>query len=243
MRSNTNPPKYRIRTNKCRDRFCEACAGEKRRLISANLTRQLPNQRLRLITFTLKSSATALGNQLDRLYESFRKLRRRKPFRNKITGGVAFFEVTINPTTHLWHPHLHVICSGTYLQQRELQRHWHDITTDSYIVDVRLILNPAHAGGYVAKYASKSLPSGVWQNSKHLDEAIFELSHRRTFQTFGTWKNLHLSKHPEDDTQWETIGPLAYFLIQAEHHDPIAIDILSQIRKAPPLEIESEAPP
>jgi hypothetical protein len=242
LRSTTNPEHYRIRTNKCRDRFCDACAGEKRRLISMNLVRQLPNQQLRFLTFTLKSSARPLSEQIDRIYKSFRTLRNRKKFRKKLFGGISFLELTVNLRTGLWHPHLHVIASGQYIPKTELDSAWFSITGDSYITDIRIIHNTAQVAGYLTKYASKLIPGEVWRSPKHLAEAITDLDQRRTFNTFGTWKSLELSKKPDDGEKYVEIASLAEILRSAFHYDPIAMDILAHLRKTPP-QIDDDPPP
>jgi len=231
MKSKTRPGRYRIRTNKCRDRFCDACAGEKRRLIAANLARQLPKQTLRFLTFTLKSSAKPLNQQIDRLYHAFRTLRTRKHFKTKLYGGITFLELTINLRTGLWHPHLHVLASGQYIPKNDLQSAWFSITKDSFVTDIRIVTSPQQAAGYLTKYASKTIPAEVWHSPKHLAEVIEATSNRRTFNTFGTWKNLELSKTPDDKDDWIDIAPLHEILRSASIGDPIANDILLHLRR------------
>jgi hypothetical protein len=231
VRSDQPPHRYRVRTNKCRDRFCEACAGEKRRLVAFNVARQLPKCHLRLLTLTIKSTATPLTDQIDRIYNAFRTFRNRRPIQKRITGGLYFLEITVNPASRLWHPHLHVICMGSYLPVDLVRRHWFDVTHDSYICDVRYIKTPGHAAGYVTKYAGKTIPITVWRDPKLLQEAIRAMENRRTFQTFGKMKHLDLSRIPDEDTTWTPIASLATILTQAKAGDPIATDILNQIRR------------
>lgn len=244
--STTTPPKYRVRTNRCRDRFCEACARERRNLVAMNLARQLPKAPLRLLTLTLKSSSQPLAKQIKRLRESFRKLRNHRSLKNRISGGIYFLEITINPKTNLFHPHLHVIYSGDYLPVDLVRATWYYITGDSYICDVRYIKSPGIAAGYVTKYAAKSISADIWTNHNALLETIKALEGTRTFQTFGTWKTLDLSKVPEDGLTWIQIAPLAETILAAKSGDTIARDILNGLKREdlhPIEEIPTHPPP
>lgn len=230
LKSLDNPPLYRIRTNRCHDRFCEACNVEKRRLVAWNLARNLPSQHLRLLTLTLKHTAQPLSDQINRLYTCFRKFRNRKPIARLLTGGIYFLELTTSDKTGLWHPHLHVICTGRYLPKDLLAKHWLSSTGDSYVLDIRYIRSPGHAAGYIVKYAGKALSPKVWKHPERFAEAIQALSHRRTFHTFGTFKNLALSKPPDDDHTWVVIGTLDTFIKSGIEGSPIARDIMNHLR-------------
>lgn len=196
-----------------------------------NVARQLPKCHLRLLTLTIRSTATPLTNQIDRIYDAFRTFRNRKPIRKRITGGLYFLEITVNPDTRLWHPHLHILCMGSYLPVDLVRRHWFDVTTDSYICDVRYIKTPGYAAGYVTKYAGKTIPISVWRDPCLLQEAITAMENRRTFQTFGKMKHLDLSRVPDEDTTWTPIASLATIITQANAGGAIARDILNQLRQ------------
>lgn len=222
-------PRYRIRANKCRDRICEACNRDKRTTISQNLARQLPNQYLRLLTLTLKSTDEPLEKQIQRLISSFRRLRHSAPMRKRIHGGIYFLELTINSATALWHPHLHCICTGLFLPVHTVRSQWLKITKDSFICDVRFIKNPAVAAGYITKYASKTINTAVWNSPDHLQEALIALQSVRSFQTFGNMKQLNLSKPPPDDAEWIPLKPLGEIIFEANRGDPTAVKILNEI--------------
>jgi len=123
-------------------------------------------------------------------------------------GGIYFVELTINETSTLWHPHLHVLFAGDFMPHRTACDEWLSCTGDSYIIHLAGIRDSDHAAGYVAKYASKAVPSCVWQSPIHFHEAILAFAGRRLFSTFGTFKNLDLSKCPADDIGWDCVAPL-----------------------------------
>lgn len=235
LQSDEEPPRYRIQTNRCHDRWCEACQVERRRLICFNLRTQLPEDRIRLLTLTLKSTAQPLRRQIDRIYDAFTKFRLRKPILACIKGGLAFLEITRNNDTRLWHPHLHVLIVGTYLPVDLARRVWHEVTGDSYIVDVRDVGDRERAASYVAKYASKAVPKTVWSDPQSLDELIGAMRSRRTFNAFGAWKHLSLSRPIDpDDIVWTEIGPLWWFIQRSNDAHDDARRILKAVRRTNP---------
>jgi len=205
---------------------------EHRRIVARNLQARLTEKLglrgprdatkvLRFVTLTLKTSPAPLGEQLDRLYKCFKQLRDLALWRKNVTGGILFLELTIGRDGG-WHPHLHILASGSYLPQDALSAAWLKITGDSYIVDVRLVRNPAIAASYVAKYASKVVPASLTHDEPHLVEAILALRGRRTFSPFGSWTGWQLSKPPPDDCSWDIVAPLNQLLAAANGGDPEA---------------------
>jgi hypothetical protein len=229
LRSPTDPPTYAVATNRCRHRWCPACQADRRRALVRRLRDTLPRKPLRFVTLTMASMACPLADQLNRLTHCFRKLRQAPCWKRSVTGGIFFVEITRNLDTGLWHPHLHTLVSGTYLPQQQLKSAWLKITGDSYIVDVRFVANPNAAASYVAKYASKSCNASVWAEPAALSEAMDALANRRTFQTFGSWRDLDLSRPPEPLEGWEAIAPLWKILEEARRGVPSALHILNHI--------------
>jgi hypothetical protein len=202
------PEKWKIGTSKCRNRWCEACAREKRHLICRNLRTYAASKALRLLTLTLAGSDNSLDVQIERLYAGWKDLRASNELNGLIRGGVAFLEITRGKLGDHWHPHLHIIYEGKYLPQKVVSKLWKKITGDSWIVDLRFIGNAESAASYVAKYASKSIPKIVWDSPEQFAEVIHTFNGRRTFNTFGTWRKFPLTKPPKPDEGWERICPL-----------------------------------
>lgn len=220
-------PVYRIASNRCHDRFCVPCSTEKTRTIAANLKEHLPDMALRFITLTTRGTDQPLAVRLNKLYADFRRLRALLHSRKKISGGVAFLEISRNPITKQWHPHLHIIAAGTFIPQAWLRDRWLEITGDSYIVDVRLIRDRSEAAQYITKYAAKTLSAKVWNDHNALCEAITALSGRRAFNVFGDWTGFSLSKPPSDDVEWIYHETLATLIQNYRSGDPEAGRILS----------------
>lgn len=180
-----------ITCNHCRDRLCQPCQTARRaHLVEAILFAVAGAlTRVRFMTFTLKHNRTPLTAQLDRLYLAFRTLRRTKLWRESQTGGAFFLEVKVGDDG-LYHPHLHVLAEGTFVEQRDLCATWHAITGDSFIVDVREVTDPQKRASYVTKYATKPADSTVIRDAAKLDEFLIAIKGRRLYQPFGKWRAL-----------------------------------------------------
>lgn len=230
LQASTDHNRFRLATNRCRDRFCVPCANEHRQVVCRNLRAALAGRTLRLMTLTLKSSDAPLTEQLSRLYKSWSRLRALLKHQHGLVGGIAFTELTLNDRTRLWHPHLHVIFEGQWVPKQWVKSEWLRITGDSFIVDLRPLKDADHAAGYVAKYASKAISANVVLDRDRFPEAIAALQAHRLFATFGTWTGLHLSRHPEDDVGWEPLRPLYLVILDARSGDVTARAILSALR-------------
>lgn len=230
-RDTQDPLHVKIRASCCHNRWCVPCSTQKRLTLTNNLRVKLPQVPLRLITLTLRATHAPLADQLNRLTECFRRLRHHPLIKPRLTGGLSFLEITLNPKSQLWHPHLHLLAQGRYIPQGLLSQIWHQLTGDSHIVDIRTVHNPDQAAVYVAKYAAKSCDTSVWSSPPHLVEAMLALRGKRTFNTFGTWTALGLSKLPDDDTDWECVEPLYRVILRAQSGDPIATALLSLLNR------------
>ena len=66
-------------------------------------------------------------------------------------GGIAVLEFGKNLSIHT-----HILVYGPYYLQSYLSKRWHQITGDSFIVDIRAITDCVKASYYLTKYLSKS---------------------------------------------------------------------------------------
>jgi len=230
MRADGHDNIYALRSSTCRCRWCEPCSQEKRRIIQSNVVSKLKGRHLRFLTLTLKGRPDSLSDQLDRIVACFRKLRQAKEVRPYMTGGVFFFEVTYNEKARLWHPHLHILFEGNYIDYRVLKRLWLLITNDSYVLDIRPVGNSATAAGYIAKYAGKPVDSHIIACESALNECIRSFVGRRTFNVFGSWRGLDLSKNPESTYEWLPVAPLSEIMDRAAQGEPWARSVLSSLR-------------
>lgn len=187
QRSEIDPTRFRLSCNHCHDRLCTPCANGRSWRLQQALMQQFPVDGALFITLTLCGKKEPLKELVDRLYKSFRYLRSHPTWSDKIDGGAAFLEIKWSDKAQRWHPHLHIVANGRFIDQGELSNAWRSITKDSYIVDIRRIRDKEHAARYVTKYASKPLNTSFSNTPKLLDEAVISLKGRRLCTCFGTW--------------------------------------------------------
>lgn len=228
LKSVEDPPRWRVAGSSCHDRMCTPCATERSRTIAQNVIDKIGDQRVRFITFTLRHSTDALADLLAKLYDAFAKMRHTRLWKAHVSGGVAFLEVKYSDRVEGWHPHIHVLATGKWVAKAALQSTWHQITGDSYVVDIRLPGGKKNVAHYVTKYASKPLNTSFIHVPRLLDEAILALRGRRLCTTFGGWRGVLLVHKPDEDC-WENVGPLAAWLQRAVDGDDEALFVLHQI--------------
>ncbi len=193
--------------NHCHDRLCLVCQLSRRaRLVEAILVAMVDAKKpVRFVTLTLKHNHTPLADQLDRLYRSFKVLRRRPLWKNAVTGGAMFLEVKVG-ADNLWHPHLHILCETDWLDQVALCKDWYAVTGDSFRCDVRPVPDAKRRAEYVTKYATKPCDFSVLHFPERLDEFVVAIKGRRLYQPFGSWTAL-LPKD-SDETPKVKLKPL-----------------------------------
>ena len=226
---NATEKKYRIRANYCHNRHCEPCARAKANLMAANLRERLlekPNGRYRFITLTLLHSDTPLKDQITRLYTSFKKLRTLPIWKESQRGGCTVLEVKYNADTGYWHPHLHIIAEGDFLNQSTLSNAWLHVTGDSHVVDIRALNNERDAAHYVAKYVSKGTSNEVWYQDHLAKEWIAAMKGVRTAATFGSWRGFKLLKVTKSDAGWSKVGKLNEIMRKARNGDSDAMHLM-----------------
>jgi len=241
LESETNPGQYRVASDKCHDRFCGPCGAERSRIIAMNTIARLKGKPARFLTLTLKARREPLRDTVNRLYRSFGRLRARAIWKRAVNGGVAFLEIKRSADCNHWHVHLHALLQGRYIDKRKLTQAWHQITEDSYIVDIRMIYDEASATRYVAKYASKPMDPTTTRDHAALLEAIEALKGRRLCLTFGSWRNVVLTEFP-DAEKWKAIAPLSELIQQADAGDGSARRILDTLKRVNQCS-QSRSPP
>lgn len=241
VRSVLEPLVYRIHADLCHDRFCKPCASARSAIIAANLAEKMAERRHRLITLTIRSGQEPLAQLLNLLYDSFRLLRKTDLWRTRIRGGACFLEIKYNRDLDRWHPHLHIIAEGQYIEQGHLTQAWQRITKYSCIVDVRLIKTQDQAVRYVTKYASKPLSSSYLGDHDRLCEAVTALTGRRLCMTFGVWRGWKLLKSPTNGP-WTRIGDLSCIVSQASWGNAYHIQLLANVGLKVKLRPRDHAP-
>lgn len=206
----TDEHELRIQAQFCRDRWCETC--QKRAVSQARdaLMKAFVPGDTRHIMLTLKHNAAPLKAQIKRIRRAFQELRRSDLWKRNVTGSATFVENKLNALNE-WHPHLHIIQVGRWIDQRELSKLWYEITGDSSYVYIKAIRDGESQIGYITKYVSKACDQSVYRDPRKLCEAIKAMHCIRLMSTSGSWKGIKLRTHdPDPDPgRWKCIGSLA----------------------------------
>lgn len=195
--------------------FCAARRGAK--MLHQNLPKiesviaENPARKLALVTLTVKNGHD-LRERYQHLRRSLRKLNQRRTNAlkgqqwtewAKVAGAVRAVEITNKGQG--WHPHAHlVVLLDDWIDRDALQEEWHEITGDSYLVDIRRIKpKQTEAGGlsiidglaecfkYAVKFSDMELDL-TWQ-------AYQVLKGKRLIDAFGVFRGIQLPESLTDD--------------------------------------------
>lgn len=239
--------RHRVTCWHCRDRMCEPCQQKRKLEITKIVKKNVGPRQARFVTLTLKHQDAPLKEQIRRLRQAFNRLKRTKVWSTAIRGGLAILELKRETpgekenefgiryqTDGLWHPHLHCIVTGTWIDRDELCAQWLSITKDSHQVDVRLVRDSEKAGHYIAKYVTKATNNAVYENPEWLDEFITATKGARVYNTFGNWESV---RQDEDTTptakDWKHVATIHDLHAAAERGERWAIDVYLSIHKQP----------
>lgn len=150
---------YRLkRANLCRDRLCPTCNWRLAVRRTAEMHETIryiaaanPSAVGLLLTLTVRNCpADRLRWTIQHISQSFTRLRKHRLFARKIAGYARSIEITYNPVTDTYHPHIHalLIVPQEYLNapitQTEYARMWQKAAALDYlpIVDIRRTYAP-----------------------------------------------------------------------------------------------------
>ena len=179
-----------------------------------------------MITLTLRSSLAPLPTQLDLLRQSFRRLRQTLLWRQTQRGGFAIIEVTWNPKLGCWHPHLHVLSEGSFINQRELSKGWKGSSRGSFIVDVRAVKSGTGTAEYLSSYLSKSDFLEAIADDERWVEYFQAVTDGRQCLTFGTARKTKPPPPPKQPLDGKSIGRLGWLMTLAARGDGFAKSVL-----------------
>lgn len=197
----------RVVSNHCRLRWCPLCARSRQGYITIQVKEWFQACiEPKLLTLTIRHTDSPLLEQIDRIYSSFRALRRSKFWRKNCRGGVWFFQITYNPKKREWHPHIHCVIDSKYLPYLKLRQLWHYYTSGSDILDIRSVYKIDDAASYVARYASR--PHELRTLNIDCQKTLLRsLYGKRMCGTFGTARSIQLSPFRNPDRQnWQNVG-------------------------------------
>lgn len=242
LESVDRPGTFRIAGSACHDRFCVPCAQERAYVIAGNVLDAIRNVEVRFLTLTIKTDGETLAESLDKLYRSFAAIRRRRWFRKRVWGGVAMLELKRCAKTNRWHPHLHCLVTGTWVDKFKLSRLWHEVTGDSFIVDIQRPKNDEDVSRYVTKYVTKVFSNAFLARPELIDEAILAMKGRKLALTWGKWRGLLLTESP-DDGAWEHVASLETIIDRAAGGDTDSLRILESLTRQDLGPLLARAPP
>jgi plasmid rolling circle replication initiator protein Rep len=176
------------KANFCKVRLCPMCTWRRSLKVFGQVSRVIDelekNKEYEYIfsTLTVKNcEAEDLIFTIDLMMDSFKKLVKRKEFKNVVKGFFRSLEVTYNKNTDTYHPHFHLILvvnktyfkNKSYIKQAEWTKIWQSCLRADYvpIVDLRKIKKLNHKTvAEVTKYTVKSTDFLIKNKDGILDE-------------------------------------------------------------------------
>jgi len=208
----------KVLSDSCRDRWCPMCSGQKFSYAKQSTLDYLQTLKSpKFLTLTLRNNENDLKSQVEFLQERFRSLRQRAYWKKNVRGGMWYLEIKRGSGSGMWHPHLHILLDGNYMEQAKLSKLWELVTFGSPILYIVNVNDQERAAGYVAKYSAK--PAKL--EGMPLDdrvEVITAMFRKRMCGTFGNAKTFTLTppKVPLDGN-WILIG----------YHDQVIKDAIT----------------
>ena len=163
--------------NFCCDRLCPNCNWRRSLRMFAKLSKIISSKQYidtgyknLFLTLTVKNCAVdELHESISNIFYSFKKFVQHKAISSAVEGYFRALEITYNPKTQTFHPHLHVILAVPssyfktyYLSQEKLTYLWQQSLAADYkpIIDIRKFKDSkgiAEASKYVIKADDKFL--------------------------------------------------------------------------------------
>lgn len=235
---NKESGEVKVFSSACHLRWCPMCAEAKQAYVTKSTSEWLKDVGYpKLLTLTILHTDLPLEEQINNLYDYFKRLRKRKAFSSKVTGGFWFFQIKISKTDGLWHPHLHCLVSGLLIAHSTIKRLWKEISYTSEIVDIRSITDKDNAARHVARYAAR--PSELINLSvDHRLELVEAMHGRRLVGTWGDARGVSLKPPKCDDkSEWESVGSWS-IIRELLNTDESARKIFNAWKNATPLEAD-----
>lgn len=197
----------RVAANSCRLRWCPICSRARSNYIRHQVAEWFDTADYpKFLTVTIKHSQNSLTDQINKIYDAFRKLRKDPFVKKYCTGGVWFFQICWNPKRHEWHPHIHAIITGQYMDYRTLRGIWLKLTGNSDILDIKVVKDPKTVGSYVARYAARPCQLSNLPTRQGI-EAMISMWGRRLAGSWGTGRGITFRPRKIPDPEnWEYLG-------------------------------------
>jgi hypothetical protein len=216
----------KVMSNGCRDRWCPMCAGQKSKFARESVQSWVETlEEPRFLTLTLEHCEDDLLPQVEFLQDAFRRLRYRAFWKRNVFGGVWFLQVHRSKNDGCWHPHLHILLEGKYMEKHELSDLWKLVTFGSYILKIKRVHDVERTAKYVARYTARPAKLADMLLADRV-EMIKTLKGKRLCGTFGNAKVITLTPPKvESGADWVQID---YYdtLVEKSATDKNAMNIL-----------------
>ena len=192
---------------RCRNRLCPYCAAERQRRAFLKFCPVLKSYaasekiRVVLITLTVETYSHPLLVQ-DRLFKAaFRRLRRMKRWKDRISGALCSYEFTLTPKG--WHYHAHILAfRRAWYDQAQLAEDWRRaMRTSTAIVDIRAISNLADGLRSTLQYCFKPTEIDNWTANEITQ--FEEMRGVKLSDCFGALRGLRVMDNSEEDPEAE----------------------------------------
>jgi hypothetical protein len=228
---------YRVKSRTCGHRWCPACRERFAATLKQKISLSMAGAKrfdFKFLTLTLRSTTRPLRDEVTHLFASFRRLRQTTLWKRRVAWGVAILEITINPTTKLFHPHLHIIAKCGFIPRKSLSTAWERASEGSCVTDIRAITNATAAVHYMTKYVTKgSYDDAAQKAGIDAAEQINALYRKKTVLWFG---NRPVPEQDEDQPQdekrrvtWINVTGLDNIMFHARHGVKRAIALLGAL--------------
>lgn len=142
-----------FKANFCKDRLCPICSWRRSMKIFGQVSKVMDraledkDYRFLFLTLTVKNCAgEELSSEIDKMFDSFKLLFKRKEVKGIVIGYFRGLEVTYNEEFDTYHPHFHIILmvNKSYFTQSVQyisQKKWTELWKDCLKVDYTPIVN------------------------------------------------------------------------------------------------------
>jgi Replication protein len=231
---NSETGEIRTVANYCGDRFCVPCSNARAWRIRRRLAELWGAGKHSMVTLTLLGAGETLEQLVERLNKSFAKLRGRKYWASRVTGGCSLLEIKRTSEGSRWHVHLHVLCACRFLEWDVMRAEWHACTGDSHVVNIRAAPDGHAAIHYATKYVTKGFDRTVVDDPACLKEAITALRGKRLMLTFGDWHGSSEKRAESAIGTWKRFASLGHVLHASSQGELWAIGLLRGGRSVAP---------
>jgi Replication protein len=114
---------------RCGHRLCAQCGRRRVSRLLASLGGVLNEiKNPKMLTVSLRSRPRGeLADALKELWSAFQRLRHRAIWKS-VNGAIVSLEITYNPRSLSFHPHLHILLDGDYIPWNSLHAAWKEVS-------------------------------------------------------------------------------------------------------------------